>query len=188
MFQLRSSCGSRKIRKNNQGANQNVGVAAVLGACGLCGVHRHSDLPLFLQAVRRLLHAGDQRARIRQRDVLGRVDRRHHRLLRLPLARLSALHRAAAQRRRHGAGVAARLGVHRHAVLRRRRRAVAAHFLRLFAAGRIHARRRVWLAARRGGRAGDADRDLLPDLLGAQGRPAGAGASGSADTGSYKSQ
>jgi hypothetical protein len=62
----------------------------------------------------------------------------------LPLARLSALHRATAQHRRHGARLAARLRFRRGAVLRRRRRTVAAHSLRLPAAARrLFAWRRV---------------------------------------------
>ena len=44
--------------------------------------------------------------------------------------------------------------------------AVDADSLRLSAAGRLHAWRRVRLPSRRGRRAGDPDRDLLPDLLG----------------------
>ena len=53
--------------------------------------------------------------------VLIAGDRR---VLRLSLARLSSLHRAAAQHRRNGAGIVARLGLHRHPVLRRRRGAI----------------------------------------------------------------
>ena len=61
--------------------------------------------------------------------------------------------------------------------------------LRLSAAGRLHARRRVRRAAGRRRRHGDPHRDLLPDLLAAQGGAAESSASSaSADTGSYKLQ